>query len=141
MAHPSPDIEASDPGGNPFTYPFPGGINFFSNHDGTATLEGTPRVPGTYHAVLTTLDQQVGGPSTSELFTLIVVNQIPAFTSATTTTALIGQPMSVTVTTTGSPTAASAETGTLPPGVNFVDNGDGTATSPAPRGGHRGTYP
>ena len=32
------------------------------------------------------------------------------------------------MTTTGIPTAALSETGALPTGVTFVDNGDGTAT-------------
>ena len=46
-----------------------------------------------------------------------------------------------TVTTTGFPTAALSETGALPTGVTFVDNGDGTATlAGTPAAGTGGTY-
>jgi hypothetical protein len=46
------------------------------------------------------------------------------------------------VTTTGSPTPSISETGTLPSGVTFADNRDGTATlSGTPDPGTSGTYP
>ena len=45
------------------------------------------------------------------------------------------------MTTTGFPTAALSETGALPTGVTFVDNGDGTATlAGTPAAGTVGTY-
>ena len=40
----------------------------------------------------------------------------------------MGTPGSFTVTTTGFPTSSLSESGALPSGVTFVDNGDGTAT-------------
>ena len=46
------------------------------------------------------------------------------------------------MTTTGFPTAVLSETGALPTGVTFVDNGDGTATlAGTPAAGTGGTYP
>ena len=46
------------------------------------------------------------------------------------------------MTTTGFPTPALSETGALPTGVTFVDNGDGTATlAGTPAAGTGGTYP
>jgi hypothetical protein len=64
----------------------------------------------------------------------------PAFTSAGTATFVAGQAGSFTITATGSPTAALAETGPLPPGVTFEDTGDGIATlSGAPTAA--GSYP
>ena len=46
------------------------------------------------------------------------------------------------MTTTGFPTSALSETGALPTGVTFVDNGDGTATlAGTPAAGTGGTYP
>ena len=46
------------------------------------------------------------------------------------------------MTTTGFPTSALTETGALPAGVTFVDNGDGTATlAGTPAAGTGGTYP
>ena len=65
-----------------------------------------------------------------------------AITSAANATATAGQPFSFEVTTAGSPAPSLTETGTLPSGVTFTDNGDGTATlagTPAP--GQQGTYP
>ena len=52
----------------------------------------------------------------------------PAITSANTTTFALGQAGTFTVTATGYPLPTLAETGTLPSGVTFVDNGNGTAT-------------
>ena len=46
------------------------------------------------------------------------------------------------MTTTGNPTPALSETGTLPTGVTFTDNGNGTATlAGTPAAGTAGTYP
>jgi uncharacterized repeat protein (TIGR02543 family) len=58
-------------------------------------------------------------------FTLAVA---PTITSASATTFSLGFPGTFTVTATGIPTPALSETGTLPSGVLFVDNGNGTAT-------------
>jgi hypothetical protein len=65
----------------------------------------------------------------------------PAFTSGTSTTFSVGKPGSFTVSSTGTPTPTIHETGPLPPGVTFVDNGDGTATiSGTPASGSGGAY-
>ena len=49
---------------------------------------------------------------------------------------------SFTVTTTGVPSAALSESGTLPSGVSFADNGNGTASlAGTPAAGSNGTYP
>lgn len=52
----------------------------------------------------------------------------PSFTSPMTARCTVDVACTVTVTTSGSPTAALTESGTLPSGLAFVDNGDGTAT-------------
>ena len=66
----------------------------------------------------------------------------PAITSANTTTFAEGSSGTFTVTSTGTPTATLTETGSLPTGVTFVDNGNGTATlAGTPAAGTRGTYP
>ncbi|MFO0928463.1 MAG: IPT/TIG domain-containing protein [Gemmataceae bacterium] len=57
-----------------------------------------------------------------------VGNQPAAITSAAAATFTEGLAGSFTVTTTGTPTAALALSGTLPAGLTFVDNGDGTGT-------------
>jgi arabinogalactan endo-1,4-beta-galactosidase len=56
----------------------------------------------------------------------------------------VTQPGSFTVRTNGVPTPSVTETGALPPGVTFTDNGDGTATiagTPAPGPASVGTFP
>ena len=115
-------------------------MTFVDNGYGTATLAGTPAVgsDGTY-ALTITADNGVTSDATQS-FTL-TVNQAPAITSADSTPFAIGQANTFTVTTTGYPISALTESGALPMGVTFVDNGDGTATlagTPAP--GSDGTY-
>jgi hypothetical protein len=53
---------------------------------------------------------------------------VPTFTSASSASFIVNKPGTFTVTTTGSPTPSLSESGSLPSGVAFVDNGDGTAT-------------
>jgi YVTN family beta-propeller protein len=71
---------------------------------------------------------------------LVTANQPPTITSANLTTFQGGVAGSFTVTTTGSPTPSISESGVLPSGVVFQDNGDGTGTvSGMPNAG--GTFP
>ena len=88
----------------------PAGVNFTDNHDGTATLAGTPQVGtgGIYPLTFTAAN----GFSATQNFTL-TVNQAPAITSATSTTFTTGTAGSFTVTTTGTPTPTLSETGAL----------------------------
>jgi CSLREA domain-containing protein len=70
------------------------------------------------------------------------VNEPPAITSLASATFVVGTAGSFTVTTTGFPAPALSETGTLPSGVGFTDNGNGTATLSGPPGpGTVGNYP
>lgn len=52
----------------------------------------------------------------------------PCITSPDSAAYLEGQPFSITVTTSGTPTPSLTEAGVLPTGVTFVDNGNGTGT-------------
>jgi hypothetical protein len=119
----------------------PHGVTFVDNGDGTATLSGTPGAGsgGTYPITITASNGV--NPDATQSFTL-TVDQAPAITSANKTTFTAGASGSFTVTSTGTPTAALSETGSLPSGVSFVDNGDGTGTlSGTPAAGTGGTYP
>ena len=70
------------------------------------------------------------------------MNAAPAITSGSTTTFDEDTAGSFTVETSASPTASLSESGALPAGVTFVDNGDGTATlAGTPATGSQGTYP
>src|SRR5271166_3778960 len=117
----------------------PAGVTFTDNHNGTATLAGTPQAGtgGIYPLTFTANN----GFSATQSFTL-TVNEAPAITSAAQTSFTVDQAGSFTITTTGNPTAAISETGALPARVTFTDNHDGTATlAGTPPAGTDGTYP
>ena len=66
----------------------------------------------------------------------------PAITSAASAASIVGAPFNATVTTTGEPAPAITETGALPAGITFTDNGNGTATLPGTAtAGTGGSYP
>ena len=116
----------------------PPGVSFTDNKDGTATLSGTPTTAGTYAIPLVATNAY---GSVSQTLT-ITIQQPPAITSAGAATFTVGTLGSFSVTTTGSPTAAITESGTLPSGVALKDNGDGTATlAGTPAAGSSGNYP
>jgi len=74
----------------------------------------------------------------SASFTISVA---PVFTSGNNTTFTVGTAGSFTATATGTPTPVLTESGALPSGVNFKDNGNGTATlSGTPAAGTGGAY-
>ena len=58
----------------------------------------------------------------------ITIGDAPTITSAGNTTFIENTAATFTVTTTGFPVPALSKSGALPPGVNFLDNGNGTAT-------------
>src|SRR5208282_19352 len=94
---------------------------------------------GTYSITITA--QNGIGANATQSFTL-TVDQAPAITSANNTTFTVGSAGTFTVTATGQPTPSLTETGALPTGVTFTDNGNGTATlAGTPGAGTGGTYP
>jgi type II secretory pathway pseudopilin PulG len=75
----------------------------------------------------------LSAPSTSLNFIVddyiySVTTAAPVFTSANNATEALGQSWNFPVTTTGTPSPALTQTSSLPNGVSFVDNGDGTGT-------------
>jgi hypothetical protein len=102
----------------------PAGVAFVSNGNGTGTLAGTPTASGVYTITLSASSSS--GVST-QAFTLIV-NQTPSITSVNSATLLVGSASSFSVTSVGFPAASLTETGTLPGGLTFTNNGNGTAT-------------
>ncbi len=126
---------------NDGNFALPSGVTFHDNGDGTATLAGTPAAAtgGTYTFTITA-SNGVGSDAT-QTFTLSV-DQAPAITSADNTTFTVGQAGSFTVNTTGFPAPALSDGNySLPAGVTFTDNGDGTATlAGTPTGNVGGTY-
>ncbi|GAA4852364.1 glycoside hydrolase family 3 C-terminal domain-containing protein [Luteimicrobium xylanilyticum] len=104
----------------------PAGVTFRDNGDGTATIAGTaPSRTRTYPITITASNGV--GKTVRQAFVLSV-GSAPRFTSGATGSLVEGTAGSVDVTTAGYPVATLSETGALPAGVTFTDNGDGTAT-------------
>ena len=78
----------------------------------------------------------------SVVLSYTAVATAPTITSASSTSFDAGQQGSFTVTSTGAPTPSLSESGTLPSGVSFTPNNDGTGTlSGSPASGSAGRYP
>ena len=104
----------------------PSGVRFTDNKDGTATISGTPRkaAAGVYPLTLTARNKY--GTAT-QAFTL-TVTRAPAIQKIRTIRARVGAALRLTIRATGYPAPALAESGPLPGGLTFTDNGNGTAT-------------
>ena len=119
----------------------PSGVTFVDNGDGTATLAGTPDTGSNGVYPLTVTASNGVSPNASQSFTL-TVDGPPAITSGDAATFVVNEPGTFTVNSKATPGAALSETGDLPDGVTFVDNGDGTATlSGTPDGRDPGQLP
>lgn len=117
----------------------PSGVTFTDNGNGTATLAGTPDAgtQGSYPLTITAANGIT--PDATQAFTLHV-NVPPEITSGT-ATFTVGSAGSFQVDATGTPAPALTETGALPNGVTFADNGNGTATlAGTPVAGSGGAY-
>src|ERR1035441_5021061 len=91
-------------------------------------LSGTPAA-GTGNSYPITITANNGTTNTTQTFTL-VVNQAPMFNLGATgsDTMAVDTPNIVLIFTSGYPSAAISESGTLPSGVTFLDNGNGHGT-------------
>jgi hypothetical protein len=123
----------------------PSGVSLVDAGDGTATLAGTPD-PGSggdYRFTVTASAEGGDAMSSSQSFDL-VVDEAPSVTSPTDATFDVGTAASFTIATdAGFPVpTAIGESGTVPLGLLFVDNGNGTATlSGTAAVGSGGSYP
>jgi len=100
----------------------PTGVTFSS----AGVLSGTPAA-GTGGNYSITIQATNGLSTPSQNFTL-TVDQSPSIISAGNTTFVAGTAGTFTVMTTGYPTSALSESGSLPSGVTFTDNGNGMGT-------------
>jgi hypothetical protein len=118
----------------------PTGVRFTDSGDGTATLAGTPAAgtAGVYDLTITAANGV--SPDATQVITL-TVGQAPAITSAAAATFTTGQAGSFTLTSSGFPAPRLSADGSLPAGVHFTDNRDGTATlAGTPAAGAGGVY-
>ena len=98
----------------------------FNSTATTETLTGLTN-GDSYNLSVAAVSSVGTGPSANASNNPVTIGSAPSITSASTTFAK-GTAGSFTVTTTGIPTAAISESGALPSGVTFTNNGDGTAT-------------
>jgi choice-of-anchor C domain-containing protein len=126
----------------------PANVTLVDNHNGTATLAGTPAggTGGTYTLCINAANGVA--PAATQTFTL-TVDQAPAITSAAAATFTTGSAGSFTVKTTGFPTSTitnasfggCSKSAALPSNLKLVDNHDGTATlSGTPAAGTNAVY-
>ena len=109
----------------------PDGLTFVDNQDGTATLSGTPSV-GTGGVYIFTIAASNGeGEDDVQEFTLEVYES-PVIISDDETEIGSGELTTFTIEATGYPAPSISCSGTLPDGMSFTDNGDGTGTISGP---------
>ncbi len=113
----------------------PGGVTFVDNHNGTATLAGTPAAgsAGTFPLTITAANGVV--PNATQSFTLIVAAAVPTVTGLSPTSGPLAGGTSVTITGTSFTGATAVDFGTTAAtGVAVVNDTTITATSPAGTG-------
>ncbi len=104
----------------------PAGLSLTDNGNGTATISGTPASSGGVYGLTITASNGVGQAATQSF--ALTVRQAPAITSAASAAATVGTAFSFTVQATGYPIPTLSRAGTLPAGVTFKANSNGTAT-------------
>lgn len=140
---PAPGVLGNDPVASDLTAALVSGpshaASFTLNPDGSFSYTPSPGFVGTdsftYEA------KGAGGGTSAPTTVTLNVNGAATFSSAATAAFTVGQGGSFTIRTSAFLTAKISEAPALPPGLRFVDNGDGTATitgTPAP--GTHGRY-
>jgi hypothetical protein len=108
----------------------PTGVTFVDNHDGTATLSGTPAAGTEGDYTLNITASNGVQPNGTQALTLSIATA-PAITSLNAHTCTMGSPCTFTVTATGGSATiipSLSAVGALPAGMTFADNEDGTGT-------------
>jgi hypothetical protein len=103
----------------------PDGLTMAASANGSALVSGTPTATGTTQLAVTAANGQT--PDATQTLT-IIVGSAPTVTSPAAATFFSGTSGSFTVTTAGYPAPSLGETGALPNGITWTDNGNGTAT-------------
>ena len=103
----------------------PSGVKFTDNRDGTATISGTPAKAAAGMYPLTLAARNTNGTATQAF--ALAVTRAPAIRKLRTIRARAGIPLHRAVHATGYPAPALSESGPLPRGLSFTDQGNGTA--------------
>ncbi len=121
---------------------FTGGTGTIDNGVGAVTSgTGYPVSPTTSTTYTLTVKNAATTPATATMTAQVTVDIPPTITSASSKTFVINSFSTFTVQATGFPTSALTYTGSLPTGVTFVDNGNGTATISGTHTGSANSYP
>jgi streptogramin lyase len=120
----------------------PAGLTFTDNGDGTASIQGViPAGSAGSYPITITADNGYGTTSQDFTLTVTTTTSAPVITSSASDTESFGNPVNYSVTTQGYPAPALSETGAMPAGLAFTDNGNGTATiSGTPTTGSAGVH-
>jgi hypothetical protein len=123
-----------------------GAVTITNSGTGSATVPVTVPAGSTVNGAA--FGQSYGGTLSSWLAlngggtTTVDENVAPTIISGASANSIVGAALNFAVATTGAPTATITETGALPAGVTFTDNGDGTASiAGTPQSGSGGSYP
>ncbi len=106
--------------------------DFTASSSNTSNVDQSFKLTAGNHIIeLNAAGANVQGTTTATAdltLTIVGAGTAPKITSRNAATFHLGELSAFTVTTIGDPTPSITETAILPDGVNFVDNGDGTAT-------------
>lgn len=122
----------------------PSGLHFVDNHDGTATISGTPTGHdlGFYQPVVRA---RFGSGHSKQIVTQVLTLfefQSPIIKGQIRAALTVGSPYSETLTAEGYPVPAIDEIGTLPNGIAFETGANGSyELTGSPRVGSEGSYP
>jgi hypothetical protein len=107
----------------------PAGLTFIDNGNGTAAIAGTPAAAsaGAYPVAITATNATAVSAVTLNLAITVSTVISPVITSAPSAFFTAGVAGAVAVIATGTPTPVLAESGALPTGLTFTDNGNGSA--------------
>jgi hypothetical protein len=112
----------------------PKDITFTDNGNGTATIAGNPTAASDMGSYNLTLKAKNTLGTATQAFTL-TLTKAPIIKNIPNKTADVGNTFTMTIKSTGYYTPSLSEDGSLPAGLTFTDNGDGTATiSGTPQG-------
>ncbi len=115
----------------------PDGVRFTGRGDGAGVISGTPAPGSGGRYPVTVTATSTSGTATRSF--ILKIDELPAITSANSTTAAIGHVFSFLVTTTGYPAPKITESGFLPKGVTFKPAM--AVLHGMPRAGTSGSYP
>jgi titin len=140
----APGVLGNDPGSSALTAQLMSGpshaASFTLNPDGSFSYKPAAGYAGPDSFTYVSQGEG-GGHSAATTVTLTVIGIHPAITSGSSAGFRVGDNGSFTIRSTGVPPPSITESGRLPRGLTFTDNGDGTASihgKPAP--GSHGTY-